>query len=70
MVVQSVALPKPSGGSREQDVAVVPGEAVAIEASAVRQGGVLGARVVVPMLVVTEVVWLALLGYAVVRILL
>lgn len=70
MVLQSVALPKPSGGSREQDLAVVPGEAVAIEAAPARPGGILGARVVVPMLVVTEVVWLGLLGYAVVRVLL
>jgi len=61
MVVQSVALPKVSGHSRDHELAVAPVETAAAPAAS--------GRLLVPVLVATQGVWLALLGYAAFRVL-
>ena len=65
MVVQSIALPKPSGTARDHELAVVPTE-VAAPAAGSRS---FYAQALVPLIVVTQIGWLALLGYAAFRIL-
>jgi hypothetical protein len=71
MVVQSIALPKVAGGVREQEISVVPADAVAVPVASVRssQGRSLHAPVLVPLLVVIQATWLVLLGYGVLRLL-
>ena len=64
MVVQSIALPRVSGSSREHELAVVPAE-VAAPAAAARS---FYAQALVPLIVVTQLAWLALLGYATFRV--
>jgi hypothetical protein len=64
MVVQSVALPNVSGSSRDHELAVAPADAVVAPAAAGRS---FHAPVFVPLLVVTQGAWLALLGYAAFR---
>jgi hypothetical protein len=66
MVVQSVALPKVSGGPREHELAAVPAEAAAAPAAVGRS---FYAPVLVPVLVASQGAWLALLGYAAFRVL-
>ncbi len=65
MVVQSIALPKVSGSSRDHELAVVPAE-VAAPVVATRS---FFAQALVPLIVVTQIAWLALLGYAAFRVL-
>jgi hypothetical protein len=65
MVVQSIALPKVSGSTREHELAVLPAEAAA---SPLAAGRSLFAPVLVPLLVATQGAWLALLGYGVLRV--
>ena len=60
MVVQSIALPNASGSSRDHELTVVPAE-VAAPAAATRS---IYAQALVPLIVVTQIAWLALLGYA------
>jgi hypothetical protein len=66
MVVQSIALPKVSGGQREHEPAHAPVEIVAAPATARRS---LHAPVLVPVLVAAQASWLGLLGYVVLRVL-
>ena len=70
MVVQSIALPKVSGGPRDHELAVelavVPAETAAAPALAGRS---FHAPLLVPVLVVTQAAWLALLWYGAVRVL-
>lgn len=63
MVVQSIALPSTSGSTRDHEMAnaVAPAEAVGAPAVA---GRTFHAPVFVPLLIVTQSAWLALLGYA------
>lgn len=61
MVVQSIALPKVSGSSRDHELTVVPAE-VAAPLAATRSVYV---QALVPLIIVTQVAWLLLLGYAV-----
>jgi len=56
MVVQSIALPHASGSSRDHELAVVPAEVAATRS--------FFAQALVPLIVVTQIAWLALLGYA------
>ncbi|MFI5062335.1 MAG: hypothetical protein ACHP7F_12875 [Actinomycetales bacterium] len=63
MVVQSIALPNVSGSSRDHELTVVPAE-VAAPAAAPRS---FYAQALVPLIVVTQTAWLALLGYAAFR---
>jgi hypothetical protein len=65
MVVQSIALPKVSGTARDHQLAVVPAE-VAAPAAGTRS---FYAQALVPLIVVTQTAWLALLGYAAFRVL-
>jgi len=65
MVVQSIALPSVSGSARDHELAVVPAE-VAAPAAATRS---FYAQALVPLIVVTQIAWLALLGYAAFRVL-
>ena len=69
MVVQSIALPKVSGGLREQEIAVVSATAAAVPAVVVRdhRSRSLHASVLVPLLVASQAAWLGLLGYGVFR---
>ena len=64
MVVQSIALPKVSGSTRDHELTVVPAEDAA-PAAATRS---FYAHALVPLIVITQVAWLALLGYAAFRI--
>ena len=63
MVVQSVAVPKVSGSSRDDEGAAVDG------AAAGAAGRSFHARLLIPLLVATQVAWLGLLGYGVFRVL-
>lgn len=65
MVVQSIALPKVPGGTREPESSIV---SIAAPAPAVDAGrGASFAPVVVTVLVAAQVAWLALLGYGVLQ---
>jgi hypothetical protein len=66
MVVQSIALPKVSGGPREHEVAVV---ATGSAAAPVAPGRSFYASMLVPLIVVTQGAWLVLIGYAALRLL-
>ena len=63
MVVQSIALPKVSGSTRDHELTVVPAEVA--PAAATRS---FYAHALVPVIVVTQIAWLAVLGYAAFRI--
>ncbi|HET7127553.1 MAG TPA: hypothetical protein VFJ93_00575 [Gaiellaceae bacterium] len=67
MVVHGVAIPTVSGATRDQEISPVPAAATAVP-DAVRSGRSLHI-VLVPMLVVSQVAWLMLLGYGALRIL-
>ena len=67
MVVQSIAVPKVSGSSRDHEHAVVPEETTSPPSAAGRS---FHARLLIPLLVATQVAWLGLLGYGVFRVLL
>jgi hypothetical protein len=67
MVVQSIALPKVSGSTRDDESAVDSGE---VAVAPVAAGRSLHVPVLLPLLVAIQGAWLALLGYAAVRILL
>jgi hypothetical protein len=67
MVVQSIALPKVSGSTREHELALVPAEPAAVPDAL---GGGFHARTLITLLVVSQTVWFALLWYGLVRILL
>jgi hypothetical protein len=66
MVVQSIALPKVSGSPREHEFAVVVAEPVV---APVPRGRSFHAPIVVPLLAAAQGAWLALLGYAALRLL-
>jgi hypothetical protein len=66
MVVHGIALPKVSGSSRSQELAIVPAEAAAIPVDDVRGGRFLSA-VLVPLLLMIQATWLTLLGYGALR---
>jgi hypothetical protein len=66
MVVQSIALPKVSGGPREHELAVVQTEPVA---PPITVGQSFYAPLLVPALVAAQCAWLVLLGYAAFRVL-
>ena len=66
MVVQSIALPKVSGSTREHEVAIAAAEPVAVPVAAGRS---FHAPVLVPLLVAAQGGWLVLLGYAAFRVL-
>ncbi|HST14534.1 MAG TPA: hypothetical protein VLJ44_06750 [Gaiellaceae bacterium] len=59
MVVQSVALPKVSGSSRDHELGVRTAPAAV--------GRSFYAQALVPLIVVTQIAWVALLGYATFR---
>jgi hypothetical protein len=65
MVVQSIALPKVSGSSREHELAPVPAEG--LEPSAA--GGGYHGIVLVPLLAAAQIAWLGLLAYGAFRVL-
>ena len=65
MVVQGIAVPKAPGSARDQEFANVPAASAAAPAEPAR--GFSFAPIVVPVLVVTQVGWLALLGYVLFR---
>lgn len=67
MVVQSIALPKVPGDVLDHELAVGPEETAAAPVAAGRS---FHAPVLVPLLVVVQVAWLGLLGYAALRFLL
>jgi hypothetical protein len=67
MVVQSVALPKVSGSSRDHELVLVPADAVVVAPVAARSAY---ASALFPLLIATQAAWLALLGYVAYRILL
>jgi len=67
MVVQSVAVPKVSGSSRDHEHGVEPEETAAPQGATGRS---FHGRVLIPLLVATQVAWLGVLGYGVVRVLL
>jgi hypothetical protein len=64
MVVQSIALPKVSGSEHELAVSAPARVEAAVAGGRSFQGTVL-----IPLLVVAQGAWLALLGYAAVRVL-
>ena len=66
MVVQSIALPKVSGGQRDHELAAAPVEIAAAPAVGRRS---FHAPILVPLLVASQVAWLALIGYGVLRVL-
>ena len=68
-MVVHIALPKVAGSAREQEISVVPAEAAVVPAGSVRsaEGRSLRPPLLVPVLVATEAVWLAVLGYGVLR---
>ena len=66
MVVQSIALPKVSGGPREHEVEVVATEPAV---APVGVGRSFHAPIFVPLLVATQGAWLVLIGYAALRLL-
>ncbi len=66
MVVQSIALPKVSGSAREHEAEVVETRSAA---APVAGGRSFHASLLVPLLVVTQGAWLALIGYAAFRVL-
>ena len=66
MVVQSIALPKVSGSPREHEIAIVATESAAVPVAAGRS---YHASVLVPLLVAAQGAWLALIGYAALRLL-
>lgn len=66
MVVQSIALPSASGIARDHELTVVPAQVAAPVAAPTRS---FYAQALVPLIVVTQVAWLALLGYAAFRVL-
>ena len=68
MVVHGVALPKVSGSTRDQEISLVPPAPAAVPAEEGRAGRSLR-TVLVPVLVVSQVAWLALLGYGALRVL-
>jgi hypothetical protein len=65
MVLQSIALPKPSGTTRDHELTVVPAEVAAPAAAPTRS---FYAKALVPVIAVTQLAWLALLGYAAFRV--
>lgn len=68
MVVQSIALPKVPGGTRDQENSIV---SIAAAAPAVDAGrGSSFTPVVVTVLVAAQVAWLTLLGYGVLQLVL
>ena len=66
-MVVHIALPKVAGSAREQEISVAPAEAAVAPAGSVRgaEGRSLQPPILVPLLVVTEAVWLAVLGYGI-----
>ena len=66
MVVQSIAVPKVSGSSRDHEPVAPEGAALPLEAP----GRSFHARLLIPLLVAAQVAWFALLGYGVFRVLL
>ena len=66
MVVQSIALPKVSGEPRDRELPVVAAEVAPAPAAV---GGSFHAPVLLPLLVVSQVAWLTLLGYGLLRVL-
>ncbi len=66
MVVQSIALPKPSGDPSDHEPAVGAGDVAPTPAAVGRS---FHAPVLVPLLVVSQLAWLALLGYGLLRVL-
>lgn len=67
MVVQSIVVPNVSGSSRDHEHAGEPEETAAPPGAAGRS---FHARLLIPLLVATQVAWLGLLGYGVFRVLL
>ena len=63
MVVQSIALPKVSGSSRDHELALVPAEVAAPAGRSVY------VHALIPLIVATQAAWLAVLGYAAYRVL-
>lgn len=65
MVVQSIALPKVSGSSRDHELVLVPADAVAAPVA----GRSIYVHALFPLLVATQAAWLGLLGYVAYRVL-
>ena len=66
MVVQSIALPKASGDPPDHEAAVGAAE---VDPTPAAVGRSFHAPVLVPLLVVSQLAWLALLGYGLLRVL-
>jgi hypothetical protein len=67
MVVRSVVLPKLSGASLEQGTPVSVPEAGQVESAPESTARIVRGLVIVPMIVVTQALWLAALGYGALR---
>jgi hypothetical protein len=67
MVVRSVALPKISGASREQETPAPPAGTGDVEPASEPKARIVRGFVIVPMIVLTQALWLAALGYGALR---